>query len=224
MAAIIDSGATVADTNATTSLASSAFTPAASDLLVVLVTATGTVATGSVSNSAGLTFTLVTSEVRTGDTCYVFVADSLAAATSQTCTFDCSSDAATGIIISVARISGMSLAGSSSIRQFAKANNAGTTTPEATFASSALTGNPTIAFVANATNPAGMTPPTSWTERVDTGFATPNQGLEYASRDSGFTGTVVTWGSVSSAHREIIVEFEASVVATSNASFLFLMV
>lgn len=210
-----------ASTSNVTSYASGAFTPAVGDLLVVFVVASATVAAGSVRGTgAGLTFSKVTSFVKasSADTIYCFVADAfVTAAASQTVTFDCTGDAATGAIIEVASVSGMTWKGLNAIRQSAgQSNQASGGTPAPAFASAALTGNPTLGVVGNATNAATLTPPTSWTERADTGYATPTTGCEYVSRDSGFTGTTVTWGSTSgSAFGSLIIELDASVPQSS---------
>lgn len=66
-------------------------------------------------------------------------------------------------------------------------------TPAATLNQSALTGNVTIAALGYDGGGA-ITPPPSWTERKEV-----NQSLgasvEIATRDSGFTGTTITWGN-----------------------------
>lgn len=209
-------------TTNTTSYTSTAFTPTAGDLLVVLVSASDTTAAGSVSNSQGLTFTKVTSALKNGglDTMYVFVANAACNGNSQTCTFDCTGDAATGCAMSIVRISGMSKFGSSAVRQTAKQENQAAATPAPAFSSAPLTTNPCIALMANLTNPATMTrPDNNWTEQRDNGFNTPTNGYEYCTRASGFTGTTITWGSASaSAFGAIIVEFDNSVSGTLAAT------
>lgn len=112
---------------------------------------------------------------------------------------------------------GFTRAGSSVKKQHAKTDN-GTagTTPAPAFAGSALTGNVTFGMIANASNPAGMTTPTNWTERQDIGEVTPTTGLEVVTRDSGFTGTTVTWGSTSAtSFGAVIVELDTT-AETSN--------
>lgn len=206
-------------TSATTSYASGAFTPAANDLLVVFVSAPGTVVTTpSLTDSQSLGFTLVqfTRKATSADSLYVFVANALAANSSMTVTFDCTGDAASGCIIQPYRISGMARVGLAAIRQTqTQLNQAATGTPAPAFAAACLTGNVTLGVVANASNPAGLTPPTSWTEDTDTGIT--GQGLEAVHRDSGFTGTTVTWGSTSAtAFASIIIELD-----TASASGLY---
>jgi hypothetical protein len=78
-------------------------------------------------------------------------------------------------------------------------------------AGSALTGNVTLGFLANGTNPATMTEPTGWTEAADLGYATPTTGVHAVHRDSGFTGTTITWGSTTGGSTlDIILEMDTS--------------
>lgn len=210
-----------ANTTNGTSYASGSFTPAANDLLVAFVVASGTVATGTMTSSVGgQTFTKITSFVYNGslNTIYAFVGDQLVTAVSQTVTFDCTGDTATGAVVSVLRVSGMSRTGLSAILQSAgQSNQAGGGTPAPAFGASALTGNLTAGVVGNGANPAGLTPPTSWTEANDTGYPSPNIGSEYVYRDSGFTGTTITWGSASgSEFGSLILELDASAAPTAS--------
>jgi hypothetical protein len=213
-AATVTHRVSTASTANASSYASGAFTPAASDLLVVFVFASDTVAAGGMTDSQTLGWDKITSGlVRTSlDTMYVFVSRATTAASSMTVTFTCTGDAATGAVIEVASVSGMSRVGALAVLQSAKSENqASGGTPAATFGSSALTGNPTLGMVGNATNPATLTTPTNWTERADTGYATPTTGMEYVSRDSGFTGTTITWGSTSaSAFGVLIIELDTT--------------
>jgi hypothetical protein len=205
----------LADTSNTTTYGPTlGFTPAAGDLIVVFVTASGTVAAGTVTDSQGLGFTKITSVLKNtnADTIYMFVSNALATAAGDDVTFDCTGDAATAVVIQVFSVSGMTKTGATAVLQTAvQANQAAAGTPAPAFASAAQTGNPTVGVVGNGTNPAGMTPPTNWTERNDTGVGTPTTGAEYVSRDSGFTGTTITWGSTSaSAFGDIIAELDTS--------------
>jgi len=217
-----DAVATTASSSNTTSYASASFTPAANDLLVVFVTASGTVlAAPTLTDSLGaVTFTLIAQCLKnsSADSVYCFVANQLAAASSRTLTFNCTGDSATGCIIQICRVAGMSKTGSTAVRQSKTQPNAAAGTPAPVFPSSCLTGNPTLGVVGNSTSPATMTPPTGWTEREDQGYSTPTTGAEYVTRDSGFTGTTVTWGSASSsAFGAIIVELDTSLPTITAA-------
>ena len=107
-------------------------------------------------------------------------------------------------------------AGPAAIRQFTKQDNqAGGGTPAPAFGVSCLTGNLTLVACANAANPAALTPNASWSEKLDSGHGTPTTGIEISSRDSGFTGTTVTFGGTSgSAFCTIAVELDASAAGT----------
>lgn len=220
MATVTHAVSTTSSSN-TNSYPSAAFTPALQDLLVGFVVASGTVASGGMTSSRpGFTFSKVTSAVKnsSADTIYAFVADQLVSeAVSQTATFDCTGDNATGAIIFIARVSGITKFGTpaASVRQYAVQNNqAGSTTAAPAFSASALTTNPTLGVVGNGASPAGLTQPSGWSEQGDTGYGTPTTGGEYVSRDSGFTGTTITWGSGSaSAYGDIILEIDASTPA-----------
>lgn len=190
-----------ASTSNVTSYASGSFTPGAGEVLVAFVYASGTAATGTMTDSQGLGFTKVTGESRgtSADALYAFVSNAAAAASAMTVTFDCTGDAATGALIFVAGVSSLTRTGISAVKQFEGESNrnAGSGSPEVVFASSVLTGNPTLMFMADGDNPPAVTPPTGWTEPAggDTGFASPAVGGEYNYRNSGFTGTTVTWAS-----------------------------
>lgn len=204
-----------ASTSNVTSYASGAFTPAAGDLLVAFVVASGTVATGTMTDSQSLGFTKITSALKATsvDTVYAFVSNNLAANSSMTVTFDCTGDAATGAVIFVASVSGMLRVGLNAITQSAiQENQAASGTPAPAFTNAVNTNNPTLGCVGNSSNPAGITPPSSWTEDAagDTGYNTPPTGGEYAFRNSGFTGTTITWGSTSAtAFGAIILELDS---------------
>lgn len=221
-AAVVTHGIMASSTAAATSYATGSFTPAAGDLLVAFVYGSATVAAGTMTDSQGLGFTKVTSAVKSGsgDTGYLFIANNLAAASSMTVTFDCTGDAASGAIIFVARVSGMSKTAAAAALQTAKQENqAAAGTPSPSFASSANTNNPTLGFVFNNSNPAAMTPPVNWTEDAngDDGYLTPTSGGEYVYRNSGFNSTNIQWNSTSAtAFGDIIVELDSSAATTAT--------
>lgn len=198
-ATVTDSGATTASTSNATSYAATAFTPTAGDLGVVMVVASGTVATHpTVTDSQNIGYTLVSTTLfaASANSIYIFVANDTWAASSTTVTFKCPEDGATGTVIMIARVSGMTRLGGAAVKQTATTPNHATgSAPSTTFGASALTGNPTLTVVGNSTNPPALTNPTSWTTQANSGYATPTTGGTYASRDSGFTGTAITWGS-----------------------------
>lgn len=221
MAAVTNGVGTASTTGGTGAQPTGAFTPAANDLLIAFIVASdGVLATPTVSSDSGITFTKITSfTYRTSlDTVYAFVANALATAVSQIVSFTSAGDSTTGSVIFVARVSGMSRTGLGAIKQSSgQSNQAAAGTPAPVFGASALTGNPTLGVIGNSTNPATMTVPTGWTEQSDLGYITPTTGGEYVSRDSGFTGTTITWGGTSASNfASLIVELDASVPAADT--------
>lgn len=192
---------------------SGSFTPAAGDLLVVFVHGPGTVQNPStMSSSVGTTFTMVRRTTQAAaNSMYCFVADGTSNATAQTVTWNCTGDNATGALIQVILVSGMELVGAQAVRQTqAQASQAAGGTPAPVFGSAALTGNLCLGYVCNTSAPAGMTAPSTWANLNDSNSSTPTAGGSVCEKESGFTGTTVTWGSTSAtAFGSMIVELWA---------------
>lgn len=204
---------TTASTANASTYASGSFTPTAGDVLVSFAVITGSAINCKMTDSLGVGFGLAAQALKASsvDSLFLFVANKKATATSMTVTLDCTGDAGTGAVIFVAGVAGLTRFGPAAIRQSKVLSNQSTATPAPAFTSSVLTANPTIGFIASATNPAGITEPTGWTEGGDTGYATPTTGAEYVFRNSGFSSTTVTWGSTSSsAFGAIIAEIDIS--------------
>lgn len=193
------------------------FTPTAGSLLIVFVygsltsTSLGTLA----SSVGGLTFVKAGPSAASGGNdgaLHCFVAEGVSTATPQTVTFDSVGDQTTGQVIFVGEVIDAEDVGTDAIRQTAKQDNiAGPSAPEPSFSLAASADNLTLACMAEETsNPAAMTEPDGWTEQADSGFSTPTRGAEYASRDSGFSGTTITWGSSASIYCSMIVEVIAA--------------
>lgn len=210
---------TASTTNAATYVSGS-FTPAAGDLIFVFVTVTGDVGAGSLTDSQGLNFQEVDQEQKNTsvDTTYCFIAIKLAANSAMTVTYATNNGNASGAVIDVYSVSGMSRVGQAAALQIAGLSNQATATPAMSFGNTVQTGNVTLGVISSARNPAAMTPPTSWTEGSDTGYATPTTGEESVFRNSGFTGSTITWGnSTGSAWCGIIIELDASVPSLMSA-------
>jgi hypothetical protein len=213
--AAVTLGAATASTSNTTTYTSDAFTPAADDLLVVFVSITASTSTGTLTSSvSGDTFSRKDTALfaTSAHKIFVFVADQLATNVSQTVTFDCSDDSATGCIITVARVSGITKTGLDAILQTAKNENqsgAGAA-PASTFGSAVQTGNPTITCVSSTDN-ANITEPTDWTLLARPGHGTPIHESTTAYRDSGFNGTTITWANTTDGNYAVLaVEIDAS--------------
>ena len=207
---------------------SGAFTPSLNDLLIVFMTVEASVSDpGNLTSSVGgFTFTQVRAQLfrSSVDSLYCFVSNALvSSATSQTVTTT-PGDAGAGSIISVYSVSGMTNTGSSAIRQSGGQSNQGSgTIPAPAFGGAALTDNCCLGAVANASNPANVaTPPSGWTESQDTGYTTGAvTGLETVFRNSGETGTTITWGSASiTAFASIVVELDTSAPAAPTVKRL----
>lgn len=211
---------TTADSGAVPNTSGS-FTPTDGDLLVVFVTsANSDDLTGvSLTSSVGTTFYeagICLFHSTNGSAVYAYVAESKSFATSQTVTFDQTTDPADGTVISVLGVAGMSKTGSDAVLQYAEAENGSSGgTPSVTFGSNVNTSNPTLLQLGARVNPPAVTEPTGWTEHSDTGFDSPSAGAETISRDSGFTGTTVTWGSTVSGNFGVAaLELDASALGS----------
>lgn len=210
MAAVVLGISTTSTANNQTSYACGSFTPVVGDLLVVFVVLSAAVATdGSVSVASAspeaLSFTRIESALKaaSADKAFWFVGNQLVGtAGARILTFDCGDDdTATGCIITVLRVSGMTNVGTAAVRQSGKQENtAAGNTPTAVFAGNALTTNPLVGMVANGSNPAAISPPDNpllFAELSDNGYATPATGMETCSLDSGFTQAGFGWGGTS---------------------------
>jgi hypothetical protein len=203
-----------ASTTDSSSYSSGTFTPAAGDMLVVFVIASGTTARGTMTDSNGVSYANPVNAPYNSSTnqVYLFVSRTSVAGTSTSVTFTLSSGSATGAIILVERVSGILTTSAAAIQQTATtANAAAGTTPSATFSSAVLSANATLGAVGNLSDPPGLTAPASWTALGGTGYTSPTTGGEDVGRNSGFSGTTITWGSTSAtAYGVIIVELNAA--------------
>lgn len=224
--ATITAGINTNSTGNTTSYASGSFTPAAGDLLVVFVIASGTTggtSGGTLSSSAGTTFTQIVNASKGGgaDELYLFVANATSSATSQTVTFDCTGDAATGCGIAVMRVAGMSRTGSGAVRQTAVlSDQAGGGNPGGVFSSAVLTGNPHLGFLSNSSSAPVNSAAAGWTEAYDANYNSPTTSVHVLYRNSGWTGTdtAAAYGSTSAtAYGCIQVELDSSIPANNGS-------
>lgn len=218
-------GSQSTNTNNQSSYTSTSATPTGNALLLVfaMITASDDPAPACTGSANGMTFTLVASQAKptnVGDKVYCFVSDQLTPASpvAMTATVSLPSDPATGGVVSIEQVTGMTLTGLSAIRQFDVSNGGAGTTPDVVFPSAVDTNNPTVIGHID-TSGTGTTPPTGWTEAYDVTFINPTTGASVVYRDSGFSGTTVTWGSTSTQHAQVGVELDASAGgATGTAS------
>jgi hypothetical protein len=203
--------------NTTAGNKTAVLTPAVGALLVVVSGSSGITTDPTITDDRGGTYTKILIAVRsgTGSAIWCHVRDQLvSSAVAHTVTY-APGAADTGGGLHVEEWSGITKVGAAAVLQSAKLENqASGGTPTATFGASAQSSNPTIAAfnqLANAT----MVEPSGWTEQQDSAYTTPNNNLEVAIRNSGFTGTVVTWGAASSGQFcDFIVELNSSAPET----------
>jgi len=192
-----------------------ALTPAVGDLFFVIYMVSGnTNDAPTCTDDNGGTYTLLQCAKlkSSADRLSVFVRNQLLTNTTST---TCSpiAGANTSRNAHVIAFSGMSKVGAAAIKQSAKTENgAAAGTPAVTLGASADTNNALVYVVGNGTNPAGMTTPTGFTERADTGQNTPSIGLENCTANSGITIATITSGSTSaSAFGAIAVELDVGI-------------
>lgn len=200
MSAITSAVTPVASTTDAASVVTSSFTPAAGDLLILMVGLTGVlslankmVITKSIAAGAGF---IAIGEVNfdTDKTIALFAGGGLEVPTARTLTINFGVTA-TGNFWQVYRASGMQRVGQSAIRQWGVQQGAGAATPTVTFPVAPLTGNPLVGMVQNGSNPAAMTPPAGFTETFDGGHGTPTTGYETCFASNGITANPIAWGS-----------------------------
>lgn len=179
-------------------------TPAVSDLIVVVHGmsgwASGDDSTITDNNAGGGgTYTKLGTATAplstgggTGGALWISVRNALVTSATST-TFTATITGDTGGGLTVLRFSGMTRTGSSAIKQSIGESNQTENPPTITFGATTLTGNPVVLAVLGEDNPAGVTPPTGFTEAVDTGWATPTTGIEVCWDDAGNTATLFSW-------------------------------
>lgn len=211
----------IAVTNNTSSGTKSAtFTPAVGNLIVVLTAHTGYTGSTAPTDDQGGTYSLVTTATKnaSADRMQVWIRTALVSS-AVAHAISHAPGTTTGGGIWITRWSGISAIGAGAARQSAKQDNQSAATPAPAFATAALSTNATITAVFNATNPAGLTQPTNYTDRGALGYASPTTGWQLATRSSGETGTTITWGSSSgSAFCSVAVELSADLTADAAPS------
>lgn len=197
--------------NTTSGTKSVTATPAINDLIIIITAHSGNTSTAAPTDNQGGTYSLINSAVKatSADTMRAWVRNDFIRAASST-VFTHAPGTTTGGGLAVLKVTGMLRCGiTSAILQSAIQSNQAAATPAPVFASAALTANACIGAAFSATNPATLTPRTSWTERVDAGYSTPTSGLHVMSRDSGETGTTQTWGSAAAtAFCSLVIELD----------------
>lgn len=202
-------------------------TPAVNDLIVVVHGmsgwASGDNSTITDNNADGLgtyhrigTATVPMSQGGgTGGALWISIRNALVGSGTST-TFTCTNTGDTGGGLTVLRFSGMTRVGSQAIKQSKGENTQTENPPTLTFDATTNTNNPIVLAVLGEDNPAGVTPPTGFTEADDTGWATPTTGIEVCWDDSGNTATLFSWsGGALIDHNEVGLELDTSAPPTA---------
>lgn len=199
----------VAEINSTSNAATyawGAFTPTDNALLVALVFASGTVQNpasitgGTVGWNFGGRITY-----NTTSSAYWFWARTGTGNGSQTFTFDCTGDNATGCLGAMFEITGCNCDAINPIRQ-AKSSTATAANPSVTLDAACDTNNAIIGGFSVPRSPPTSTSPGSWTETADVGYSTPANGMAAAYRAGGETASTITFTSASAAYGMWVVE------------------
>ncbi len=113
-------------------------------------------------------------------------------------------------VVELLTFDGMTRTGTSAVRSKGKQEDQTSSTPAPALNQACLTGNMTVGCV-GAGSAGSITEPTSWLESNDKAVSTPTTRQETVIRNSGFTGTTVTWGaSVSAPYASMILELDGS--------------
>lgn len=196
-------------------------TPAVGDLILVFVVVSGdTTWDNPTDNNSSGTYTLIGSQINNGGSIYgsLYIRDSLISSANSTVFTLSNPGSDTGGGLVVIKVTGMAKAGSSAVRQ-SKSNFGSGTPTTGSWPSAKLTTNPVIGALINGSNPAGITPTTSYSELLDTGYSTPTTGVQIQSINSGDTSNNMTWGSAPASNYACIgVELDATniVAGTPN--------
>lgn len=186
-------------------------TPAANRLLVVFASVSANTQTTPVmTDNQGGTYTLVGQAYwsASANNMFAFVRNSLASAAATTITLDTNTN--TAAELEVVTFAGMTKTGAAAVKQFTShGNTTKVTVPVLTFSSSVATTDATIVAVASGDTNAA--PPSGWTEREDANQSNPVTCLEIATRNSGFSGTTITYGGTQdTSYAEMAIELDGS--------------
>jgi len=206
-------------------------TPATNDLIVVIHGMSGwaagdnSIITDNNSGGGG-TYTKIggnplSSDGGTAGALWISIRDGGFIGSASSTTFTVTNTGDTGGGLTVLKVTGMARIGSSAARQNKGESTQTENPPVLAFPSATLTANPIILAVFGEDNPAAVTPPTSFTERTDTGWATPASGIEVCSVDSGQTGSSYSWsGGALVNHNEVGVELDTTAAPIEGALFM----
>jgi hypothetical protein len=200
---VTEGAAEIVSTSQSSTYAFGSFTPATNNVIVVIALVRGSVGVGSITNTSGtsLTWTLKTSATFNAgaDTVYVLWAITPSSTAASVYTVSSGADAGTGCVAYMFQFSGADLLTPDPLKQ-AVTNSGTSTNPTATVTALGTLNGYASAWAGglSSSNPANVsTPPTSWTEIGDNGFASPTTNGTGAFRAGGETGTSVTFTAAS---------------------------
>ncbi len=195
-----------------------AFTPSASSLIFCFSSAYSTAVQPIISGGSLTWYSLINLIPAGTKSINLFYAFAPTSPVSTTVQLVYTADAATGCAGIIYQVTGYNT--SNPLVQW---GNKSTTAanPNLNLARNMNTNNGYIGYFSSNTNPPTSTPPASWTEDADTGFATPTTGITAAHRINGETGNSITFTAASSAYDLMFVEInEATQSNPRNLSAL----
>ena len=197
--------ASVFSTSNVSAYSSAAFTPLVGDGFLVIANFTGTSLSASISGG-GLNWYPFFAAPSSG----LFMWTAQVRAAVSTTIVTTAFDAATGCVVHYFRIREYDV--NSMIRQRCQNSGLAGATVCASYTMAPLTGNAYGGIFANSTNPAAMSAPASWTEAIDSGYATPTVGSSMIFLNQGLTNPTVIWGT--SASTWVVHMFEVNAANT----------
>jgi hypothetical protein len=214
MATVVGLGATW-NTNAGNKTVTA--TPTVNDLIVVVHGMSGWASgdTSTITDDQSGTYTQIggnplSTGGGTGGALWISIRDTLISSGVSTI-FTATNVGDTGGGLTVLRVSGMSRTGASAALQSVGQSNQTENPPVIAFGAATNTNNPIILAVFGEDNPAGVTPPTDFTENTDTGWSTPTSGVEVCNVSSGKTASSYSWsGGALTDHNEVGVELDTT--------------
>jgi hypothetical protein len=221
MASVVAAVSLINSTTNSAKYATAAFTPSTGELLVVAIGVAGrTDASADLKDSNGDTYTLVgTYQKDSTSQAYLYVGNFAEAGVAKTLSASFGATA-TGLLLHIWRVEGMSQFGAAAVLQ-SKFTNSGTsgTTPRATLGAACTTTNIIIGGVHQ--NSTTVADPAGWTAGASTSHNTPATRYQSSYRTSGETNSLIAWsGTAASVWSAFVVELDTSAggPATRTAS------
>ena len=174
------------------SYTASGFTPAAGSVILIFCTMTGFTGTPTISGGSGWDITPVfeTTATFNSGVSTLGLIKGVAGGSPGSFAAAIGCTGATGCMMSFFQITGANTV--TPVVQTKIKNSTTGSNPSITFDANLNTNNCYLEGIAVPANPAGVTPPSSWTESDDTGHTSPATGLETSYRINGESGATIT--------------------------------